>query len=118
MLKLFFLLFFIINLKAVSKDFCKIHNLLLFNEQQNDCANGQLLFAYLNFKSKKSNFYYYYNRFYDLEILEKYYDQILYFIDNACDENFKIKIKQITNLDKKSSKNFANTIIITCRYNK
>ena len=115
---LLFLLLFTSNSKAISKDFCKIDNLLLFNKDKTICLNGQLLFAYLNFESTKSNFFHYHNKFYNLEILEEYYDQILYFLDDACDENFDIKIKKITNLDKKIRKNFINTIIITCRYYK
>ena len=61
-----FILFFE-NL-LVAKDFCEVKNIRKFDYKLSNCIDSQLLFGYLEFKSKDDNFLYIENNRYNIKI--------------------------------------------------
>lgn len=99
----------------VAKDFCEVKNIEKFDYKLFNCIDSKMLFGYLEFKSKNSNFLYVQNNRYDVKIISKYYDEITDFINNACSLDKNIRIKDITNYDKLNY-DFSTTIILSCTY--
>ena len=116
MLKLiiFFLLF---PIKTDSKTFCKVDNILNEKNQVLQCKEDQLLFGYLNFKSKDSNFEYIIEETLNLKIISKFKLPIIKFIKNYCDYSKNtLKIKEITNLNTYGPGKYITKVVISCSF--
>ena len=97
----------------VAKDFCEVKNIRKFDYKLSNCIDSQLLFGYLEFKSKDSKFLYIENNSHNIKIISKYYDEIIDFINAVCLLDKKIRIKDVTNYDKLNA-DFSTTIILSC----
>ena len=97
----------------VAKDFCEVKNIRKFDYKLSNCIDSQLLFVYLEFKSKDDNFLYIENNRYNIKIISKYYDKIIDFINAVCLLDKKIRIKDITNYNRLDA-DFSTTIILSC----
>ena len=107
---IFFVIFFLFVFENLTcKEFCRIDNILHYKKKK--CSNGQLMFGYLNFNSEESQFDYEYDSFLDIKIIKKYKSQIMYFLEKNCDKKNKIRIKEITNLEKF---NYKTEVVISC----
>ena len=95
-----------------SKEFCKITEFESFD--YNNCPSGNLLFVYIDFFSDFSNFKYLDFKEYNLQIPGIYYIKIKKFVINNCQKDENIKLKQITNLNKKGLKKYKTQFIISC----
>ena len=99
---------------VLSEDFCVIHNILDKNEKIINCNEKQLLFGYLEFKSRENALKFSFSKDLNEYVPLSYKSEILTFIGNNCYKK-SLKIKTITNLDNKLDKYF-NEIIIECRF--
>ena len=97
----------------IAKDFCEVKNIEKFDYKFFNCIDSQLLFGYLEFKSKDNNFLYIENNLHNVIIISKYYDEIIDFINAACSLDKKIRVKDVTNYDKLNAY-FSTTIILSC----
>ncbi len=113
MKKIFILFFFFINVQG--KDFCLIEDINFIKENQPNCSSGQMTFGYLKFVSDDYNFKYIFNNQFKTNILEKYNSEISLYLNSFCDDNEEVRMKVITNFDKKK-KNYNNVMIITCNF--
>ena len=97
-----------------AKEFCEINN--FFNNSNNEvsCKKGSILFGYQEFDSNNSKFEYEFNEKFKISIIKKYSNEILNFSERYCVNNNFFKIKEITNLNKKSNFKFSTKIIVTC----
>ena len=107
-----FLYFFGFNLFAV--DFCVINNILEKNEKIVNCNDKKLLFGYLEFKSKKKDLKFMFNKEFNEHVPERYKPEILTFIRKNCYKK-TLKIKTITNLNNKFD-DYMNEVIIKCKF--
>ena len=107
---LFFSFIFSLFSTLKSDEFCKINNILEFSEL--NCTNGQLTFGFLNFYSNQNQLEYEYISELDIKVVKKYRKQILFYINNNCNRNQKIKIKEIINLELDKMQNYKIEIII------
>ncbi len=97
--------------------FCVVEDITAVENELSNCEENQLLFGYLRFQSKTSDFKYIYEKSLNLQIISRYRVEILKFIRNHCEyKKNTLKIKEITNLMKMEEKKFINEIIISCRY--
>ena len=107
-----FIYFFSFSL--FSEDFCVINNILYNNNKILNCSDKQLLFGYIQFKSKQKNLKFSYNNEVREYVPQLYKSEILTFVRNNCYKK-SLKIKTITNFNSKLDK-YVNEIIIECRY--
>ena len=107
-----FLYFFGFNLFAA--DFCVINNILEKNEEIIDCNDKKLLFGYLEFKSKKKDLNFLFDKELKEYVPQRYKSEILTFIRKNCNKK-TLKIKTITNFNYKSN-DYLNEIIIKCKF--
>ena len=103
-----------INFESFSKSFCIIENLKNFYNEKINCKNKDFVFGYLNFNSENKNLDYVEDKKKNIKVVRKYYKNINKFIDNLCFLDNYLKIKEITNFDKKK-KMFKVVLIISCR---
>tara|TARA_B100001057_G_scaffold83386_1_gene79068 strand:- start:242 stop:595 length:354 start_codon:yes stop_codon:yes gene_type:complete len=97
----------------VANDFCEVKNIEKFDYKLFNCIDSQLLFGYLEFRSKDNNFVYIENNHHNIKIISKYYDEMIDFINAVCLLDKKIRIKDVTNYDKLNA-DFSTTIILSC----
>tara|TARA_B100000886_G_C20304294_1_gene441062 strand:+ start:219 stop:566 length:348 start_codon:yes stop_codon:yes gene_type:complete len=107
-----FLYFFSFNLFAA--DFCVINNILEKNQEIVDCNDKKLLFGYLEFKSKKKDLNFLFDKELNEYVPQRYKSEILTFIRKNCNKR-TLKIKTITNFNNKSN-DYLNEIIIKCKF--
>ena len=113
MLKLsFFIYFFGFNL--FSSDFCVIDNILEKNEKIVNCNDKKLLFGYLDFKSRKKDLKFLFNKELNEYVPQRYKHEILTFVKKNCYKK-ALKIKTITNFNNKSGE-YLNEVIIKCKF--
>ena len=96
------------------EDFCVINNILDNNNKILNCNDKQLLFGYIQFKSKQKNLKFYYNKEVREYVPQLYESEILTFVSNNCYKK-SLKIKTITNFYSKPDE-YINEIIVECRY--
>ena len=113
MTKLIIFLYFF-GFSLLSKDFCVISNILDNNQQILNCKDKQLLFGYIQFKSKLNNLKYSFNKEVNEYVPHGYKLEILTFVRNNCYKK-SLKIKTITNLNSKLDE-YINEIIVECRF--
>ena len=107
-----FIYFFVFNL--FSSDFCVINNILEKNEKIVNCNNKNLLFGHLEFKSKKKDLKFQFNKELNEYVPQRYKHEILTFIRKNCYKK-TLKIKTITNLNNKFG-DYMNEVIIKCKF--
>jgi len=107
-----FIYFFGFNL--FSTDFCVIDNILEKSEKIVNCNDKKLLFGHLEFKSKKKDLKFQFNKELNEYVPQSYKHEILTFIRKNCNKK-TLKIKTITNFDYKSD-NYLNEVIIKCKF--
>ena len=95
-----------------SKEFCTITEFEIF--EYNNCPSGNQLFVYIDFFSDSSDFKYLDFKEYNIQIPSFYYVKIKKFVINNCQKDRNIKLKQITNLNKKGVKKYKTQFIISC----
>ena len=101
----------------VAKDFCEVKNIEKFDYKLYNCIDSKLMFGYLEFKSKDTNFLYIENNRHSIKIINKYYVEVIDFINTACSFDKKIRIKDVTNYNRIDD-DFYTTIILSCSYQK
>ena len=107
-----FIYFFVFNL--FSSDFCVINNILEKNENFANCNDNKLLFGSLEFKSKKKDLKFLFNKEFNEYVPQRYNTEILTFIRKNCYKK-TLKIKTITNFNNNSD-DYLNEIIIRCKF--
>ena len=107
-----FIYFFSFSL--FSEDFCVIDNILYNNNKILNCNDKQLLFGYIQFKSKQKNLKFSYNKEVREYVPQLYKSEILTFVRNNCYKK-SLKIKTITNFHSIQNE-FINEIIVECKY--
>ena len=113
MYKIFIPLIFI-NFESFTKSFCIIENLKNFEDEKINCKNKDFVFGYLNFNSENKNLDYVEDNKKNIKVVKKYHKNINKFIDDLCHIDSYLKIKEVTNFDKKK-KIFKVVLIISCR---
>tara|TARA_B100000212_G_C27307385_1_gene504234 strand:- start:594 stop:941 length:348 start_codon:yes stop_codon:yes gene_type:complete len=106
-----FIYFFGFNL--FSSDFCVIDNILKKNEKIINCNDKKLLFGHLEFKSKKKDLKFQFNKELNEYVPQSYKHEILTFIRKNCYKK-TLKIKTITNFNNNSG-DYMNEVIIKCK---
>ena len=113
MLKFFFFLFLISEVYA--KDYCEIHNIFDKSLKGVFCNKGKKFFGYHHFESKNSQFEYEFNQKFNVYLLKLYKNETLNFLEKFCINDGELKIKEITNLNKKGNTKFTTQIIVSCK---
>ena len=114
MLKFLFFLFFFFEVKA--KDSCEIQNIFDKSLKSVLCHKGTKLFGYYQFESENGQFEYEFNQKFNVYLLKLYKNETLNFLEKYCHNDNDLKIKEITNLNKKGNSKFTTKIIVSCKF--
>ena len=114
MLKILFFLFFFLEVSAT--DTCEIHDIFDKSIKSVSCLKGQMLFGYYQFESEKSQFEYEFNKKFNVYLLKLYKNETLNFLEKYCHNDNDLKIKEITNHNKKGNSKFTTKIIVSCKF--
>ena len=113
MFKFLFLFFFVFGVNA--KDNCEIHDIFNNSVKSISCDKGQKLFGYYQFESENSQFEYEFNKKFNVYLLKLYKNETLNFLEKFCINDDDLKIKEITNPNKKGNLKFTTKIIVSCK---
>ena len=110
----FIILIYFFCFSLSSADFCVIYNILVKREKIVNCFDKQLLFGYIEFKSKQNNLKYSFNKELKEYVPHSYKSEVLSFVKNNCYKE-SLKIKTITNLNNIPDE-YEHKIVIECRF--
>ena len=111
-----FLFFFFFAFGVNAKDNCEIHGIFDNSVKSISCNKGQKLFGYHQFESENSQFEYEFNKKFNVYLLKLYKNETLHFLEKYCLNDNDLKIKEITNLNKKGNSKFTTKIIVSCKF--
>ena len=115
MFKFLFLFFFVSVFGVNAKDYCEIHSIFDDSVKSISCDKGQKLFGYYQFESENSQFEYEFNKKFNVYLLKLYKNETLNFLEKFCINDDDLKIKEITNPNKKGNLKFTTKIIVSCK---
>lgn len=97
----------------------KVHDHFHFFNKVNNYKNKnhnpeKLIFRYFNINTETSDFKYVYNPRFNVEIPEKFQSEIIDYLLIHCNKKEKVRIKQISNLNKADSKSFITNFVVSC----
>ena len=110
-----FLFFFFFAFGVNAKDNCEIHDIFNNSVKSISCDKGQKLFGYYQFESENSQFEYEFNKKFNVYLLKLYKNETLNFLEKYCLNDNDLKIKEITNLNKRGNSKFTTKIIVSCK---
>jgi len=111
-----FLSLFFFGFGVNAKDNCEIHGIFDNPVKNISCDKGQKLYGYYQFESENRQFEYEFNQKFNVYLLKLYKSESLNYLEKFCLNDDNLKIKEITNLNKKGNSKFTTKIIVSCKF--